>query len=162
MLQGRPMTFDDESRALYDAVAPTYPDSYFEATLKELDRTLPGEGPVADRYNAYRRRFIVPSDRLARVFDRAIEESRRRTRAHVEMPAGEHFTVEYVTGKPWSGYNWYQGSFRSLIQVNTDLPVYIDRAIDLAAHEGYPGHHVYNELLEQRLRNQPRWPEVTH
>jgi hypothetical protein len=159
---GAPTTrFDEESRALYDAVAPAHPDSYFDATLKELDHALPGEGAVADRYAAYRRRLIVPSDRLARVFDRAIEEARSRTRAHVALPEDEHFTVEYVTGKPWSGYNWYQGSFRSLIQVNTDLPVYIDRAIDLAAHEGYPGHHVYNALLEQRLVKQRGWIEFT-
>jgi hypothetical protein len=32
-----------------------------------------------------------------------------------------------------------------------DLPIAIDRALDLAAHEGYPGHHVYNALLEQRF-----------
>ena len=56
--------------------------------------------------------------------------------------AGEQFTIEYVTGKSWSGYNWYQGNYRSLIQVNTDLPIFIDRALDLACHEGYPGHHV--------------------
>jgi hypothetical protein len=161
MLQGHPMTFDEESRALYDAVAPTHPDAYFEETLTALDRALPGSGPVADRYVAFRRRFIVPSDRLGRVFDRAIAEARSRTRPHVGLPADEHFTVEYVAGKPWSGYNWYQGSFRSLIQVNTDLPVYIDRAIDLAAHEGYPGHHVYNALLEQRLVKERGWIEFT-
>jgi hypothetical protein len=79
----------------------------------------------------------------------------------VTLPADEHFTVEYVTGKPWSGYNWYQGGYRSLIQVNTDLPVYIDRAIDLAAHEGYPGHHVYNALLEQHLVRERGWIEFT-
>jgi hypothetical protein len=59
--------------------------------------------------------------------------------------------VQYVKDKSWSGYNWYQGGSRSLIQINTDLPIYIDRAVDLAAHEGYPGHHVYNALLEQHL-----------
>ena len=48
-------------------------------------------------------------------------------------------------------YNWYKGNLRSVIQVNTDLPLAVDRAIDLACHEGYPGHHVYNALLEQRL-----------
>ena len=84
--------------------------------------------------------------------------SRRRSAPAASARAGtsrcradEHFTVEYVTNKSWSGYNWYQGNFRSLIQVNTDLPIYIDRAIDLACHEGYPGHHVYNALLEQHL-----------
>jgi hypothetical protein len=79
----------------------------------------------------------------------------------VALPATDRFTVEYVTGKSWSGYNWYQGQYRSLIQVNTDLPVYIDRAVDLACHEGYPGHHVYNVLLEQRLMRERGWVEYS-
>src|SRR5262249_7804215 len=45
------------------------------------------------------------------------------------------------------------------IQVNTDLPVFIDRAIDLACHEGYPGHHVYNVLLEKHLVRDRGWIE---
>jgi hypothetical protein len=153
--------FDEESRALYDAVAPTHGDAYYDETLREIDRALPGDGPLAARYDAFRSRFVIPPDRVARVFDRAIAEARARTLAHVALPADEHFTVEYVTNKPWSGYNWYQGAFRSLIQVNTDLPIYIDRAIDLAAHEGYPGHHVYNVLLEKHLVKDRGWIEFT-
>ena len=79
----------------------------------------------------------------------------------MRLPDTESFTVEYVTNKPWSGYNWYQGGYRSVIQVNTDLPIYIDRAIDLACHEGYPGHHVYNALLEQRLVRERGWVEFS-
>jgi hypothetical protein len=161
MLQGAKLTFDEESQALYDAVAPRHPDSYFEDVLNEIDRALPGTGPLIDRYDAFRRKFIVPPDRLSRVFDRAIAECRGRTLAHVMLPADENFTVEYVKNKPWSGYNWYQGKFRSLIQVNTDLPIYIDRAVDLACHEGYPGHHVYNALLEQHLVRERGWIEFT-
>jgi hypothetical protein len=77
------------------------------------------------------------------------------------LPAGESFTIEYVTNKSWSGYNWYQGNYRSLIQINTDLPIYIDRAIDLACHEGYPGHHVYNVLLERELVRGRGWQEYS-
>ena len=161
MLQGAKLTFDEESEALYDAVAPVHPESYFADALKEIDRLLPGDGPIVDRYDAFRQTFIIPSNRLARVFDRAIAECRTRTLPHVQLPASESFTVEYVTNKPWSGYNWYQGNYRSLIQVNTDLPIYIDRAVDLACHEGYPGHHVYNALLEQRLVRDRGWVEFT-
>ena len=46
-----------------------------------------------------------------------------------------------------------------MIQVNTDLPIFVDRAIDLACHEGYPGHHVYNVLLEKALVRDRGWPE---
>ena len=69
--------------------------------------------------------------------------------------------MEFVTKKSWSGYNWYQGNYRSLIQVNTDLPIYIDRAVDLACHEGYPGHHVYNALLEKHLMRDRGWVEAS-
>jgi hypothetical protein len=161
MLQGRKLSFDEESQALYDASAPRHPESYFEETLREIDRALPGDGALIGRYDAFRQQFIVPPERLSRVFDRAIAECRGRTLQHVQLPADEHFTVEYVTNKPWSGYNWYQGRYRSLIQVNTDLPIYIDRAIDLACHEGYPGHHVYNALLEKHLVRDRGWIEFS-
>jgi hypothetical protein len=159
MLSGTKMTFDEESRALYDAVAPTYSDSHFQGTLDELDRLLPGPGSLIDRYDRFRKDFIVPPDRVSKVFDLAIAECRRRSLPHVQLPVEESFTVEFVTGKSWSGYNWYQGGFKSLIQVNTDLPIYADRAISLACHEGYPGHHVYNALLEKHLVRERGWVE---
>jgi hypothetical protein len=159
MLSGKTFTFDEESLQLYDAIAPTFPDTYFEGTLQELAGLLPGQGPLIERYDGFRKDFVIPPDKLGAVFDAAINECRKRTLAHVELPQNESFTVEYVTNKSWSGYNWYQGNFRSLIQVNTDLPIYIDRAIDLACHEGYPGHHVYNALLEKRLVRDRGWVE---
>jgi hypothetical protein len=161
MLSGKQLTFDEESQALYDAVAPVHPESYFQATLDELDALLPGKGSLIERYDAFRAAFQVPPDRLGPVFDVAIAECRARTLVHASLPAGESFTVEYVRNKSWSGYNWYQGGYRSLIQVNVDLPIYIDRAIDLACHEGYPGHHVYNALLEKNLMRDRGWMEVS-
>jgi hypothetical protein len=161
MLSGTHLSFDAESQALYDVTAPTYDAAHFQAILDHLDPLVPGEGPLAGRIEAFRKRFFIPPDRLAPVIDAAIAECRRRTRQHIELPAGESFEVSYVKDKPWSGYNWYQGDFRSLIQVNTDLPIYIDRALDLAGHEGYPGHHVYNMLLEKHLVRDRGWVEMT-
>lgn len=113
MLEGAPrpgsgqarLTFDEESQALYDAVAPVHRESYFEGTRKEIEQGLPGQGALVDRWEAFRRNFIVSSDKLGRVFDRAIAECRTRTLPHVQLPATETFTVEYVKNKPWSGYN---------------------------------------------------------
>jgi hypothetical protein len=161
MLTGTRLTFDEESKALYDAVAPTHTESEFATVLAALEATLPGAGPLVDRYDEFRKNFIIPSDRLDTVFKAAIDGCRTRTLQHIQLPPDESFTVEYVTGKSWSGYNWYQGNYRSLIQVNTDLPIYIDRAIDLACHEGYPGHHVYNVLLENNLVRDRGWVEFS-
>ena len=161
MLKGERLSFDDESRALYDAVAPTFPESHFQSILDRLEKRFPGSGPLVERYDAFRRGFVIPGDRLDSVFQRAIQAGRERTLQHVRLPDDEKFTVEYVTKKSWSGYNWYQGGYRSLIQVNTDLPIFIDRAIDLASHEGYPGHHVYNVLLEKNLVKDRGWIEFS-
>ena len=161
IVQGERLKFDDETRALYDAVAPTHPESHFQEIVAKLESKLPGEGPLTQRYAEWRKRFIIPKEKLDAVFQLAIKECRARTAAHLQLPPNESFKVEYVTGKSWSGYNWYQGDYRSLIQVNTDLPVYVDRAVDLAAHEGYPGHHVYNVLLEKNLVRDRGWKEFT-
>ena len=156
MLKGEKLKFDDESRALYDAVAPTFSDLHFDEIVAQLDKKIPGPSrtggtPLWQRYENWRKPFVIPKEKLDTVFQLAIKECRSRTLAHVSLPPNESFTVEYVTNKPWGGYNWYKGNFHSVIQVNTDLPSYVDRAVDLAAHEGYPGHHVYNSLLEKNL-----------
>jgi hypothetical protein len=169
MLRGERLSFDEESQALYDAVAPTLPESHFQQLLDTLEQRFqeplsPKRAkaePLVTRVEAFRRAFVIPRDKLDRVFQAAIGACRERTVSHITLPAGEQFTVEYVTNKSWSGYNWYKGEFRSVIQINTDLPIYIDRAIDLACHEGYPGHHVYNVLLEKHLVRDRGWMEFT-
>ena len=161
MLQGKTLTFDEESKALYDAVAPVKTEAEFEAVLTQLAARLPGDGTLIDRYDRFKQAFVIPTNRVGRVFQEAIRACRDRMPQSLNLPVSERFTVEYVTGKSWSGYNWYQGDFKSLIQVNTDLPIYIDRAVDLACHEGYPGHHVYNVLLEKHLVKDRGWIEYT-
>ena len=161
MLTGERLSFDEESNALYDAVAPALPESHFQEILAKLEQRFPGDGPLVTRVDAYRRAFVIPREKLDDVFQTAIRACRDRTLEHVPLPPDERFTVEYVTNKSWSGYNWYHGGFRSVIQMNTDLPIHIDRAIDLACHEGYPGHHVYNVLLEKHLVRDRGWTEFT-
>jgi hypothetical protein len=159
MLEGRSFTFNDEALALYDARPPHHPEKFFRDVLEKLDRLVPGSGTVAQRYDRYRSSYVVPVGKLDGIFQAAIHECRERTRRNIPLPVGERFSLEYVTNKPWSGYNWYKGDSVSLIQINIDLPIYIDRAIDLAAHEGYPGHHVYNSLLEEHLARKRHWVE---
>lgn len=161
LISGGTLSFDEESKALYDAVAPSHSTEYFQDIIAELNKILPGKGNILKRYIEFRNKFIIPKDKLDIVFNTAISECRKITLAHIKLPANESFQIEYVTDKPWGGYNWYKGNSYSLIQVNTDLPVYIDRAIDLAAHEGYPGHHVYNTLLEQNLYRNRGWVEFS-
>ncbi len=159
--KGELKSFDEESRLVFGTVAPTYDTAHFDAVLEKIDALLPGDGPLSERVDSFRHDFEVPEEKLAAVFEAAIAECRKRTLEHIQLTEGESFTVEYVSDKPWSGYNWYQGDSVSLIQVNTDFPILISRAVDLGCHEGYPGHHTFNALLEQNLVNTNGWLEYS-
>lgn len=159
--RGEEIPFDEESRRLFGAAAPDHDAAHFTAILEEIDALVPGEGPLAERVDAFRNEFVIPDERLEKVFAAAIAECRRRTLAHIDLPDNESFRLEYVTDKPWTGYNWYQGDAHSLIQINRGLPIYVSRAVDLGCHEGYPGHHTFNALLEENLVEDAGWIEFT-
>ncbi len=155
------LDFDQESKVLYNTQAPTHELTDFDNTLAKLDKMLPGSKPLSEKANAFKAQFVIPKDKLKSVFDIAIAECRKRTQAFVDLLPEENFKLEFVSDKPWSGYNWYKGNSFSLIQVNTELPIYISRAVDLGCHEGYPGHHTYNALLEANLVKKRGWIEFS-
>src|SRR3546814_653075 len=161
MLQGEELSFADEAEGLFGVRPEVRPLATYDPVLARIEALVPGRGQLSERVEAFQQRFTIPTDRLKPVFDAAIAECKRRTATHIALPPGETFTMEFVTGKSWSGYNYYQGDVTSLIQINTDLPIRISRAVDLGCHEGYPGHHVLNSLLEQRLTEQRGWIEFS-
>jgi hypothetical protein len=161
MLQGAKLAFDEESRRLYGVVAPSHDEDHYRKALQALDAALSGPGTLAERAEAQRQRLIAPADRVDSVFRRGLEECRARTSHHLALPEGEDFRVEYVRDQPWSAYNWYKGDAHSLIQLNLDVPFVVSEALQRACHEGYPGHHVFNALLEQRLVKERGWIEFS-
>src|SRR5262249_25228230 len=72
-LSGKRMTFDEESKALYDAVAPTYGAAHFQQILDRLDKAVPGEGALPERVEAFRQRFVIPAAKLDALFKAAID-----------------------------------------------------------------------------------------
>ena len=161
MLKGEKLSFDEEAKGLFGVAPELRPLSSYDPVLARIGKLVPGSGDLADRVDAFQNRFNIPKGRLKPVFDAAIGECRRRTLEHIQMPKDERFDMSFVTGKSWSGYNYYQGNAHSRIEINTDLPIRISRAVDLGCHEGYPGHHVLNALLEQRLTKDKGWIEFS-
>lgn len=159
------LSFDEESSLLYDAKAPNHTQDDFRQIVGEIEKLLPPpldeSETLIQRYTRFKKDFIIPKEKLEVVFKTSIGEARDRTKKWCQLPEKEEFVLEFVTNKPWSGYNWFKGGSFSVIQINTDLPIYIDRAIDLAAHEGYPGHHVNNTLLEKNLVKERNWVEFS-
>ena len=161
MISGETLPFVREAKGLFGVKPEIKPLESFNPILEEIEALVPGDGPLAARVDAFENTYVIPKDKLKVVFDTAIAECKRRTEEYFDLPETENFKMEFVTGKSWSGYNYYQGSYQSLIQINTDLPIKISRAVDLGCHEGYPGHHVYNMLLEQNLTRAKGWQEFS-
>ena len=151
LLQGRDITYTQEVRGLYDVEAERVPETIFERAIAELNDLLPGSGDIAAREQALRAKLVVPKARLEEVSNIIVGELRKRTLARFPLPEGETFELHLVSDKPWSGYNWYLGNYRSRVDINTDLPTYLPNLPNLIAHEIYPGHHTEHALKEQRL-----------
>jgi hypothetical protein len=159
MVMGETFSFTTEARLIYDVELSDYDMIRFDQLLAEIDLLVPGEGDLAERFDAFRSQFEIANDKVSAVVRAAVAECRRRTEEYIELPADERYSLELVTGTAWGGYNWYQGDNHSLMQVNLDFPLTIDRAIFLGCHEGYPGHHVWNMMVENRLLKERGWIE---
>ncbi|MEZ5996328.1 MAG: hypothetical protein R3C25_11305 [Hyphomonadaceae bacterium] len=160
MMQGERASFLDEAEGLFGLRPALHPLESYDGALARIDALTPGDGPLADRVDAFKARYAIPSDRLQAVMQAAIDECRARTRANIDLPADERFDMEIVTGQSWGAYNWYQGGNRSLIQINAGLPVPIDAALNYGCHEGYPGHHVQG-IYAERLYRERGWAEYS-
>jgi hypothetical protein len=156
---GERKRFDEESLALFGFIAPTYATEYYDKAIADLENSLPGEGPLHERIDAVRQSVRIPDQHIEAAVRAGIEECRRRTLDHITLPKHESFEMELVTDKPWSAYNWYQGNAHSLIQVDVSKPAYIGTPIRLGCHEGYPGHHALNALLEAEYVTKRGWVE---
>jgi hypothetical protein len=135
----------------FDWTMERRPDSEFDAAAAELDSMVPGDGPLADRLAAWDRRFEVPRDALQSAVGWLVGVLRERADRLFGLPAGEDLRVGLVSGQPWTAYNWYDGGYRSRVDVNTDLPIRIADLAHLAGHEAYPGHHLEHAWKEAML-----------
>jgi len=151
-LMGKNQSFDEESRTFFGVIAPEDNDAGQRKILRAKITALLGNAAnPAEAYEHYDSLFIVPGDRVPAVMAAALQQCRALTLQHMTLPPGERVDVEYVVHKPWSAFSRYLGNAHSLIQVNMDYPLTVDRILDLACHEGYPGHHVFNSLRDQSL-----------
>ncbi|OBJ67891.1 DUF885 domain-containing protein [Mycobacterium sp. 1274756.6] len=138
---GEPVGFVEEVRAYFDVeIAKADPDTYRQAH-RRLDDALGGTGPLADRMAEHRRGEEIPPARLEAAIHAFSSALRDRVRADYPLPETETITYEVVTDKPWSGFNYYLGDYRSTVAVNADLKQLMSNLPRLVAHESYPGHH---------------------
>jgi hypothetical protein len=151
VLAGEAHSYSDEIEGCY-GIRPTPPEhDAYAAAHARLEELLPGDGDLVERLESFRASQRVPNDRLIPALSELVDDLRGRTRALVELPAGERLDVEAVHDEPWWAFNYYLGDLHSRVVVNVDIPTTAYELVDLASHEVYPGHHTEHALKEQLL-----------
>ncbi|KAA2263228.1 DUF885 domain-containing protein [Solihabitans fulvus] len=140
-LAGEPIGFVDEVRSYFQTtITPGDQDAYRQAHA-DLDAVLPGGGPLRERLADFRARDEIPPRRLAGCVHAVSSALRDRVRGLVGLPEREIVEYQVVADKPWSGFNYYLGDFRSRVAINADVGHRMSNLPHLVAHESYPGHH---------------------
>ncbi|WAC54697.1 DUF885 domain-containing protein [Gordonia sp. SL306] len=152
---GEEIGFVDEVRAYFDVeITMGDPQTYREAHAAmavELGVPDASGDALADAYAAHRRSDEIPADRVdecVRAFSGALRE---RVRSAFVLPDSELVEFDVVTDKPWSGFNYYLGDYRSRVAINVDLTQHMSSLPHLIAHEAYPGHHTEHCRKEELL-----------
>lgn len=138
---GEQIGFVDEVRAYFDVEIIMGSTETYHRAHRALGEALPGRGPLAERLEAHRRATVIPAEKLPAAVEAFSSALRDRVRARFPLPAAETVVYEIVTDKPWSGFNYYEGGYRSRVAINADLPTSAGDLPHLIAHESYPGHH---------------------
>jgi len=130
-----------------------------ERARAQLDRELPGQGPLPERVAAFRRGFQVPESAWEPVMRAALDACREATRSALPLPSDESVEVGFVPGLPWDAHARYLGGHQTRIDVNASQPLDLTRAMRLACHEGYAGHHVQYIFLDDEVIGRRGWME---
>ena len=154
-----PRDFETEAKLTFDVTVPYYSEEHFVELAQRLDALIPGDDPLPQRVERFRDEFVIPPSKLKAVLSVAIDECRRRTKAHLDLPEGENVQLVLVSGMHWVGFTVYEGNSFSKILLNESVPVHIERALELGCHEGYPGHHAHASMLQEKVINERGWKE---
>ncbi len=160
-MSGEQVPFLEEVAAYFQVDVELGDPAAYAAAHAELEGLLPGSSPLPERYAAHRRREECPPDRLEAAVLALSSALRDRVRGQYGLPDVETVRYEVVTDQPWSGFNYYEGAYRSRVAINADLPHRLGRLPHLVAHEAYPGHHTEHCRKEQGLVARAGRPEHT-
>ncbi|KQS60301.1 hypothetical protein ASG36_04900 [Geodermatophilus sp. Leaf369] len=146
-----PVGYVEEVRSYFQVDVDLGDPATYAAAHTELEDLLPGTGTLAERYAVHRRREECPPARLEEAVHALSSALRDRVRGLYGLPEQETVTYEVVIDQPWSGFNYYEGDYRSRVAINADLPHRLGQLPHLVAHEAYPGHHTEHCRKERGL-----------
>ncbi len=151
-LMGEPLSIDDQAKAEFGIELGTAEPERMAEVRAAIDRALPGPGSTVERFSALKARTLVAEGRRLAVMEAALAACRRATAEAFTLPGGERTSVSFERDLGWDGYAHPLAGRHTVIAVNADGPLDVSRALRLACHEGYPGHHVQQLLMHESPR----------
>ena len=113
-----------------------------------LEEMLPGQGSLPFRIADFQSQFIVPIEKREEVFKKALGLCREATEKYWDIPEESSLELDWTRDvtTPW---HTFLGNGQSVIQINPLYMGYIGSMIDVACHEGFPGHHIQLSIKEK-------------
>lgn len=158
-LLGRGQSFADEARTSLGAAVPPRDAAALDALRAELSALLPGSGTLAERHAAFRKAAAVPVDRVEAVFTAAVDWCRAAARERMPLPPGETLTTRAEDTGGWAAFSRPTGPRTSDLWVARRGGADAAHLLQLAAHEGTPGHHAQHVLAHATLVEPRGWTE---
>ena len=158
-LLGESSTFAAQASRTFGHASPPRDAAALDAVRADMAALLPGPGALAERHAAFRRAATVPPDRVDAVFAAAVDWCRRAATAHLTLPAGETLTTRAEDTTGWAAFSRPTGPRASELWVARRGGADAAHLLQLAAHEGTPGHHAQHVLASAALVEGRGWTE---
>ncbi|TFF94113.1 hypothetical protein EU546_05340 [Candidatus Thorarchaeota archaeon] len=159
-LSGEKMSYPDLVQGLFGIAMKRFDDSMIDDCIASLEAEIEGYlgADLREKVTNFTKEGEVTGEELRELVEGELQNKSSEVgqlfRERVFSKLGEKVqdngvVYEAVTDKPWSGYNWYQGGFKSLNQFNVDNTFNAKTIRSVIYHE-YE-HHVSNLWREKNF-----------
>ena len=150
---GKNIPYLEQVYKFYDIKPELIDDSIFYKAAEKLDELYRGNGSLSERLNSLEKQRTIPVERFEEIYNHAFEILQTRTKELFPdlLPNSEEINVKIVKNQPGLANTIYLGNFKTQIELNADIPTDWTKVLNLASHEGYPGHHTEFLVKEKSL-----------
>jgi hypothetical protein len=155
-LAGESMSFIDEVRSYFQVEIAEIDTEVYAQAHREIAALLdqagvPANRDLGQRLGVLRAREACPPETVEPAVRAMAAALRDRVVGPAGLPSEEEISFDIERDVPWTGFNYYLGSYASRVAVNADASHRMSQFPVLVAHECYPGHHTEHCRKEKLL-----------
>ncbi|WXG46211.1 MAG: hypothetical protein WED05_06030 [Candidatus Atabeyarchaeum deiterrae] len=125
--------------------------SELRTQLETLLKKKGYHGNLTEMLLESKKKRLISGERLVDLFYNLLTEARYETMKSFNLPAGERVELSILKDRPWTSDNRYLGNYKSLVELNIQMPVTSSSLPLHVTHQSYPGHHTEHVLKEMEL-----------